>query len=73
MYIARAAQNRCTQVPDAACAQRLTKAWVAALTVARYYLCRWEVELSFKLLKSGCQVEKLYLSTADRLRKGLGV
>jgi hypothetical protein len=45
----------------------------AALTVVQYYLCRWEVELYFKVLKSGCQVEKLYLSTADRLRKCLAL
>ena len=45
----------------------------AALEVVRYYLCRWEVELYFKVLKSGCQVEKLYLSTRERLRKCLAL
>lgn len=45
----------------------------AALDVVRYYLCRWEVELYFKVLKSGCQVEKLFLSTRDRLQKCLAL
>jgi hypothetical protein len=36
-----------------------------------YYLARWEIELFFKVLKSGCTVERLYLQTADRLMKAL--
>jgi hypothetical protein len=35
--------------------------------VVEYYLCRWEIELFFKILKSGCQVERLYLQTRERL------
>ena len=45
----------------------------AALRVVRYYLCRWQVELYFKVLKSGCRVEKLYLTTRDRLKKVLAL
>jgi len=35
------------------------------------YFVRWEIELFFKVLKSGCTVERLYLQTADRLLKAL--
>jgi len=38
-----------------------------ALRVVAYYLGRWEIELYFKVLKSGCAVEELYLQTAERL------
>jgi hypothetical protein len=41
--------------------------------VIRYYLARWEIELFFKVLKSGCQIEKLYLQTADRFMNCLAV
>ena len=39
----------------------------AAQRVVAYYLSRWEIELYFKVLKSGCAVERLYLHTAERL------
>ena len=39
-----------------------------AVTVVEYYACRWQIEIFFKVLKSGCQVEKLQLETEDRLR-----
>ena len=39
-----------------------------AVTVAEYYACRWQVEIFFKVLKSGCRVEKLQLETEDRLK-----
>lgn len=35
--------------------------------ITEYYLCRWEVEVFFKTLKSGCKVEEKSLRTADRL------
>jgi hypothetical protein len=41
--------------------------------VIQYYLARWEIELFFKVLKSGCQIEKLYLQTADRFMNCLAV
>jgi hypothetical protein len=34
--------------------------------VIEYYCCRWQIEIYFKILKSGCQVEKLQLETAER-------
>lgn len=30
-----------------------------AITIVEWYLCRWQVETFFKILKSGCTVEKL--------------
>ena len=32
------------------------------------YLCRWQIEVFFKVLKSGCQVEELQLETEERLK-----
>lgn len=40
-----------------------------ALTLLEWYLCRWEIELFFKVLKSGCGIEKLQLEHVDRLFK----
>jgi hypothetical protein len=34
--------------------------------VIQNYCCRWQIEIYFKILKSGCQVEKLQLETAER-------
>jgi hypothetical protein len=39
-----------------------------ALKVLKYYTCRWEIEIFFKVLKSGCQIERLQLGNAERLR-----
>jgi Transposase DNA-binding/Transposase Tn5 dimerisation domain len=35
--------------------------------VIKYYLCRWEVEIFFKILKSGCKIEELQLQDYKRL------
>ena len=40
-----------------------------AVTLLNWYLCRWEIELFFKILKSGCQIERLQLEHVDRLFK----
>ena len=34
-----------------------------AIEVVKWYLCRWQMELFFKVLKSGCTVEKLQFDT----------
>jgi len=34
-----------------------------------WYLCRWEIELFFKILKSGCQVETAQLRNKDKLER----
>jgi len=36
------------------------------LAILRYYLCRWQIEIFFKILKSGCRVEQLQLNCAKR-------
>ena len=38
-----------------------------------WYRCRWEVELFFHILKNGCKVEELRLSTIDRLKLALAL
>jgi len=44
-----------------------------ACLIADYYACRWQIEIFFKVLKSGCQVEKLQLMTADRIKPCLAM
>jgi hypothetical protein len=44
-----------------------------ACLVADYYACRFQIEIYFKVLKSGCQVEKLQLETADRIKACLAL
>lgn len=36
--------------------------------VIHYYLCRWEIETFFKVLKSGCKIEERQLQTAERMK-----
>ena len=31
----------------------------SALDIVGWYLCRWQIEIFFKILKSGCIIEKL--------------
>lgn len=38
------------------------------LKVIKYYLCRWEIETFFKVLKSGCKIEERQLQTTDRMK-----
>ena len=38
-----------------------------ALRLIEWYLCRWEIELFFKVLKSGCTIEQLQLEEVERL------
>jgi hypothetical protein len=35
--------------------------------VVEYYLARWQIEVFFRVLKTGCQVEERPLETTDRL------
>ena len=44
-----------------------------ALQVVEWYLCRWQVEIFFKILKVGCDVEELQLKTIDRIKPCLGL
>jgi hypothetical protein len=36
-----------------------------------WYLCRWQVEVYFKVLKSGCRIEELQLEKRERLEPAL--
>ena len=38
-----------------------------ALILMSWYLCRWEIEIFFKTLKSGCTIEKLQLEHVNNL------
>lgn len=37
----------------------------------RWYVCRWQIEVYFRILKSGCKVEELQLQTRGRLEVAL--
>jgi len=38
-----------------------------------WYLCRWEIEIFFRILKSGCQVEKIQLTKPERFKPCLAL
>jgi hypothetical protein len=44
-----------------------------ACTVVQWYRARWEIELFFRVLKQGCQVERVRLETAHRLLNALAI
>lgn len=41
--------------------------------VISYYLCRWEIELFFRVLKGGCKIEERQLQTTDRMKALLAI
>jgi len=41
--------------------------------VIDYYRTRWVIEVYFKVLKTGCAIEKLQLETADRLKVAISL
>lgn len=45
----------------------------AAIELINWYRCRWEVEMFFDILKNGCKVEALQLSTIERLELALAL
>jgi hypothetical protein len=42
-----------------------------AIEKLSWYLCRWQIEVYFKVLKSGCRIEELQLETRARLESAL--
>jgi hypothetical protein len=42
-----------------------------ALEKLQWYLCRWQIEVFFRILKSGCRIEKLRLEQLERLEPAL--
>jgi hypothetical protein len=47
--------------------------FAAAVERIQWYVLRWLIEIYFKILKSGCQVEKCLLGTAARLKRYLSL
>lgn len=39
----------------------------------QWYLCRWQIEVYFRVLKSGCRIEQLQLQTRERLEAALAL
>jgi len=44
-----------------------------AIEKIQWYLCRWQIEIYFRILKSGCQIEELQLEHIDRLQPALAL
>jgi len=44
---------------------------IEAHNILKWYLCRWQIEVYFRVLKSGCRVEKLQLAEKDRFDRCL--
>ena len=44
-----------------------------AIRVVEWYACRWMIEVLFRVLKTGCLVEKRQLETRERLERCLAV
>jgi hypothetical protein len=42
-----------------------------AIEKLQWYLCRWQIEIYFRILKSGCRVEELQLEKRERLEPAL--
>jgi hypothetical protein len=43
------------------------------LRIIDYYMCRWQIEVYFRVLKSGCKVEESQLETAARFEPYLAL
>lgn len=39
----------------------------------QWYLCRWQIEVFFRILKSGCKVEQLQLQSRERIEAALAL
>lgn len=44
-----------------------------ASTLLSWYVCRWQIEVYFRVLKVGCGIEKLQLGSYDRLRTAIAI
>jgi hypothetical protein len=44
-----------------------------AVETVKWYLCRWEVEVYFRIYKSGCRVERLQLEISEHLEPALAM
>ena len=50
---------------------RIVENAAQACELIDWYRCRWEIEMFFDILKIGCKVEKLQLSSKERIEKAL--
>jgi hypothetical protein len=44
-----------------------------AVETVKWYLCRWEIEVYFRIYKSGCRVERLQLEISEHLEPALAL
>ena len=44
-----------------------------AIEKLQWYLCRWQIEIFFRILKSGCRIEELQLEKLERLEPALAL
>lgn len=44
-----------------------------AHTLLRWYVCRWQIEIYFRILKAGCGIENLQLETFKRLQVAIAI
>ncbi len=44
-----------------------------AARMMQWYLCRWQIEVFFHILKNGCKIEKLQLEHMDRLKPAIAL
>lgn len=44
-----------------------------AIAKLSWYLCRWQIEIYFRILKSGCKIEELQLEKLERLEPALAL
>ena len=43
----------------------------AAARILQWYLCRWQIEIFFRILKSGCKIEELQLEDVTRIEPAI--
>lgn len=44
-----------------------------ATTLLEWYVCRWQIEIYFRVLKAGCSIESLQLADFDRLQVAIAI
>jgi hypothetical protein len=44
-----------------------------ANTLLEWYVCRWQIEVYFRVLKAGCSIESLQLADFDRLQVAIAI
>jgi hypothetical protein len=44
-----------------------------AVRIIQWYVCRWQIEIYFRILKSGCTVQELQLEKADRIKPAVAL